>query len=270
MLLAVWLIGSSTSCNGQSETKVLISTNMGQIKVMLYNETPLHRDNFVKLVKEGFYDSTLFHRVIKDFMIQAGDPDSRGAQPGKMLGGGGPGYNVAAEFVPHLFHRKGALSAARMGDQVNPKKESSGSQFYIVQGKPATEAELDQIEAQLNHKRNSAGIRQCLEEPEQAALRAEVMLFQQNRNGHALDSIANMILDSLRAKGTLAPTFRFSEQQRKVYTTEGGTPFLDSEYTVFGQVLEGLEVLDIIAAVPTAAGDRPQSDVVILKMEIVK
>lgn len=194
-----------SSC-GNKDRIVLISTNFGDMKVKLYKETPLHRDNFVKLAKEGFYDGTIFHRVIKNFMIQGGDPNSKDAKPGARLGTGGPGYTVDAEFVfPEFFHKKGALSAARQGDGVNPKKASSGSQFYIVQGKPVSEKELKQLEGKLK--------------------------------------------------------VVFTDEQKKVYSEVGGTPFLDNNYTVFGEVIEGLEVIDKIAAVSTQRGDRPVEDV---------
>jgi len=184
---------------------VMISTDLGDITIELFNETPLHRDNFLKLASEGFYNETIFHRVIKDFMIQGGDPDSRNAEPGVPLGMGGPGYTIPAEFVPGLYHEKGVLSAARMGDQVNPQKESSGSQFYIVQGKVYTTEELDMIE---------------------------------QRTGKLL-----------------------SNEQRNAYTTVGGTPHLDNDYTVFGRVISGIDVVDSIAAVEKDRRDRPVVDI---------
>jgi len=203
-LFLLSIITMAGSCQDNSRM-VLIHTDYGDMKVKLYDETPKHRDNFLKLAQEGYYDNTLFHRVIKDFMVQGGDPDSKNAQPGQMLGSGGPGYTIPAEFVPSFFHKKGALAAARQGDQVNPTKSSSGSQFYLVQGKPATDQELDMIQQRLNVK--------------------------------------------------------FTPEQREVYKTKGGTPFLDQNYTVFGEVVEGLDVLDKIANVPTQPGDRPVGDV---------
>lgn len=192
---------------------VKITTEFGDITLRLYNETPEHRDNFVKLVSEGFYDGTLFHRVINAFMIQGGDPNSKNAQPGQPLGTGGPDYTIQAEIVPGLFHKKGALAAARMGDQANPERRSSGSQFYIVHGRVWTPEELDRMEQQ---------------------------------RGQA-----------------------FSPEQRQAYTTIGGTPHLDAGYTVFGEVVEGLDVVDKIAAVQTAPGDRPVKDVA-MKIELLK
>jgi cyclophilin family peptidyl-prolyl cis-trans isomerase len=182
--------------DAQKQTKILIHTDYGDIKLALYNDTPKHRDNFVKLAKEGFYNGSIFHRVIKEFMIQGG-----GAPAGKT----DVKYTIPAEFNPGHFHKKGALAAARMPDQINPKKESSGSQFYIVQGKKYTEVTLNNLETQTGKK--------------------------------------------------------FTPAQRTAYTTVGGTPFLDGDYTVFGEVLEGLEVVDKIAAVKTAPGDKPVQDV---------
>ena len=182
--------------DAQKMTKVLIHTDLGDIKVALYNDTPKHRDNFIKLAKQGFYTGSVFHRVIKGFMIQGGGPPAGVPEMSDR---------VPAEFVPAHIHKKGALCAARQGDQVNPKKESSGSQFYIVQGSPVTAQQLDQ--------------------------------YDQKR------------------------TVKYTPEQRKAYTTIGGTPFLDGDYTVFGEVIEGLDVVDKIAAVQTAAGDRPVKEI---------
>ena len=186
---------------------VQLSTEFGDIEIGLYDNTPLHRDNFLKLADEGFYNDLLFHRIIKTFMIQGGDPVSRGASSSTNLGSGGPGYTVPAEFNPSLIHKKGALAAARNN---NPKKESSGSQFYLVQGKILTDAQLDGMEKSV--ARTMAG-------------------------------------------------FSYSKEQREIYKTIGGTPALDMNYTVYGEVTEGLDVIDKIAAVKTVKGDRPVDDV---------
>jgi cyclophilin family peptidyl-prolyl cis-trans isomerase len=194
-------------------------TNFGNITLRLYDSTPLHRDNFIRLVKSGFYDSTLFHRVINNFMIQGGDPDSKRATPGQPLGNGGPKYTVAAEFRTSIFHRKGVLAAARESDDINPQKASSSSQFYIVQGKKFTDGALDTLER-------------------------------------------------VRLKGRKIPA-----DQREVYKTIGGTPHLDQNYTVFGEVITGLDVVDKIAATPTSKDedrDRPLEDVRILKARLIK
>jgi cyclophilin family peptidyl-prolyl cis-trans isomerase len=189
----------------QSEQKVLLSTEYGNIVLKLYNETPQHRDNFIKLVKDTFYHDLLFHRVIHNFMIQGGDPGSKNAAPGAMLGGGDIGYTIPAEFNPALIHKKGALAAARQGDQVNPQKRSSACQFYIVQGTVQDSARLQML--------------------------------------------------------TMSNGVSYTPEQIKTYTTIGGTPFLDMAYTVFGEVVSGLEVVDIIGAVQTLPGDRPAKDV---------
>ena len=196
-----------------SNCHVLIETSMGDMEVLLYDSTPKHRDNFIKLAEEGFYDSLLFHRVIQGFMIQGGDPESKNAPANKHLGAGGPGYQVDAEFNAENVHLKGALAAARMGDAANPQKKSSGSQFYIVQGTSITPDMLERMEGQ---------------------------------------------------KG-----IRYTPEQRKIYQGEGGTPFLDMEYTVFGRVVKGLEVIDKIAAVRTVPGDRPLEDVW-MKVKVIK
>lgn len=212
--IAAYPSGSASGSGKNRDIMVYLETTQGRMVLKLYHSTPLHRDNFVKLVREGYYDGLLFHRVIKDFMIQGGDPESRNAKPGTQLGNGGPGYTVPAELNDSLFHRKGALAAARLGDQINPKKESSGSQFYIVQGRKWKEADLTNMEA---------------------------------RSGHT-----------------------YSAEQRKVYMEEGGTPHLDGGYTVFGQLTEGFEVLDKIAATATGGADRPVQDVRILKAGVLK
>lgn len=238
-------------------TKLKISTTLGDIIVRLYDETPVHRDNFLKLASEGYFDGTLFHRVIKDFMIQGGDPDSKGAPAGKSLGSGGPDYTLPAEIKPgELFHKRGALSAARLGDEVNPKKESSGSQFYIVWGKVYKAAELKQLEHQLKMQQEQNIFNALAMEH-----RDEIMNLRRNRDRDGLmvlqDKLANMAMEKSKAMG--AP--KFTAQQVEAYTTLGGTPFLDGEYTVFGEVLEGLEVVEAIQKVETQAGDRPKVDV---------
>lgn len=210
-IFSVTILTLTTEIPAQSgsnvpEQLIKIETGMGTMVAKLYNETPVHRDNMVKLIKDGYYNGQLFHRVIKDFMIQGGDPHSVGAEKGQRLGTGGPGYTLEAEFMEHLVHKKGALSAARQGDQVNPEKRSSGSQFYVVQGRVFTPEELN--------------------------------------------------LMAKRGMSTL------SSDVAALYTTVGGTPHLDGAYTVFGEVIEGIEVLDRIAALQTDSYDRPLEDVV--------
>ncbi|HKB44703.1 MAG TPA: peptidylprolyl isomerase [Chitinophagaceae bacterium] len=210
---------NSTLRKKDRKRDVLLQTTYGDIVVRLSDSTPLHRDNFLKLVKTGYYDSMLFHRVIQNFMIQTGDPESKRAIAGQALGNGGPDYTIPAEFRKTLFHKKGMIAAARTGDNVNPTKASSGSQFYIVQGKIFTDAGLDSVE-------------------------------------------------TFRLGGRKIP-----QEQREVYKTIGGTPHLDQNYTVFGEVIKGLEVVDKIAAVQTSKGndrDRPLQDVILIKAKLVK
>jgi cyclophilin family peptidyl-prolyl cis-trans isomerase len=253
----------------QKETLVLIKTNMGNIKIKLYNSTPKHRDNFIKLVNKKYYDSLLFHRVMKDFMIQAGDPESKHAPKSKQLGSGGPNYTIPAEFHPELIHKKGALAAARSGDEVNPLKASSGSQFYIVVGKVYSDNSLSQIEAKLNENRKQNHVREYLNKPENKALKNEIGKYQKEHNIAKLDSIGDKVVKIIDEKYKNEPAIKFSEQQRNIYKTIGGTPFLDMNYTVFGEVVEGLDVVDKIAAVETLPGDRPANDVIILSARIV-
>ena len=258
------------ACNAQTKDdrgiKVEIKTTAGEITILLYNATPLHQQNFIKLVKENFYDGVLFHRVIKEFMIQTGDPDSKTAAKGQALGSGGPGYTIDAEFKPELFHKKGALSAARTGDQMNPEKKSSGSQFYIVQGKKYEDLELQQIEDQLKMGAYVPLIRNYL--ATDAETMAKVQAKQQAGDQTGLDSLINSIVIKLKAENPEIKEFSFSEKQKEVYKTIGGTPFLDANYTVFGEVLEGLEIIDKIAQVATDKSDRPLEDVKIISMKV--
>ena len=261
--------GSSQNAKAQSsekETKVLIKTTVGDITIKLYNETPMHRDNFIKLVEEHFYDSILFHRVIRDFMVQAGDPDSKTAEKYAQLGSGGPGYNLPAEFVyPKYFHKRGALSAARQADQVNPKRESSGSQFYIVTGKKYSKYDLQDLEKQLDDQQGQ-GIfdRLC------AQHRDTIMKLQMDNDREGIlklqDELVAKTDEILKAQGP----FKFTKEQVDTYMSQGGTPFLDNNYTVFGEVVDGMKVVDKIEAAGTDINDRPRKDIKIITMEIVK
>lgn len=207
------------SCTTQGNTKIVMETTAGTMEFVLYNETPKHRDNFIKLIGEQYFDSLLFHRVIKDFMIQGGDPDSKYAEPGVRLGEGGPDYRIDAEFrMPQLMHKRGALAAAREGDGVNPEKRSSASQFYIVWGKEYTPEQIDALSQRM----------------------------QEVGMGEITDA------------------------QKNLYTTVGGTPFLDGQYTVFGEITKGLEVVDKIQNVATDQFDRPLEDVRILSIRIIE
>lgn len=249
------------SCNAQNYKGpvVLIKTEFGDIKVLLYNETPKHRDNFLKLAKAGFYDGTLFHRVIKGFMVQGGDPDTKNAQPGQKLGNGGPGYTIDPEFNTNLIHKRGALAAARLGDKINPEKKSSGSQFYIVQGEVIPASQIPAYIEGENQQLPQKYMNQIA-----SANKDSFMLYQSANNKPAFDKLVEKIKQEAIAKAKENP-FKFSDLQYQTYTTAGGAPSLDGEYTVFGEVIEGLDVVDKIAAQETAANDRPVMDI---KMEV--
>lgn len=237
--------------------KLKINTTEGEIIVRLYDDTPQHRDNFIKLAKEGYFDGTLFHRVIKDFMIQGGDPDSKGAPAGKRLGTGGPGYTIPAEFVyPQRFHKRGALSAARQGDEVNPMRESSGSQFYIVWGKIYNDNELNQMERQMAMQQEQNVFNSLVQQH-----KAEIMEMRRNRDRAALQELQDKLIAETKAKCKEMAAPAFTAEQREVYSTIGGTPFLDNQYTVFGEVEEGLDVVERIQNVKTDSADRPAKDV---------
>ncbi|MGD9993406.1 MAG: peptidylprolyl isomerase [Salinivirgaceae bacterium] len=253
----------------ESRRMVLIQTSFGDMKVELYNETPLHRDNFIKLVEQGFYDSLLFHRVINAFMIQGGDPDSKNAPANLQLGNGGPGYQLDAEFRPELFHKKGALAAAREPDQVNPQKQSSGSQFYIVQGKIFTPEMLKQMEEKVNFPKRKQLVFDYIEKPENAALKQRIDSLGRAQNMVAMNQEFNNVAIMLEPEYQKLDLFQYTAAQIEVYGKLGGTPHLDQNYTVFGQVVEGLHVIDSIAQVKTNPQNRPLEDV-IMKMKVIK
>lgn len=249
----------------QKQTYVEIETTYGNIEIQLYDETPEHRDNFLKLAEEGFYDGTLFHRVIAEFMIQGGDPNSKGASPEARLGDGGPGYQLNAEIVyPKYFHKRGALSAARQGDQVNPEKKSSGSQFYIVQGKIFTNEELDQLEGMRGERQ-----RQQIMMKYATPYRNELVGFQQANDRAGFEALMQQIEQEAAPELEAVEAFVIPEEHRQVYTTLGGVPHLDNDYTVFGEVVKGMDVIDSIAALEVNNMDRPLEDVVV-NMKVVK
>lgn len=245
---------------------VNIHTTMGDIRVRLFGDTPKHQANFVKLVNEGFYDGVLFHRVINDFMIQTGDPDSKNAPKGAMLGSGDPDYQLDAEFVyPRHFHKRGALAAARQGDQVNPEKKSSGSQFYIVTGKTYNDAQLDQMDRQRAMMQQKAIFDRLVAEQ-----RDTIMAMRRARDQAGLQALQEKLIERTEAEAaTLAPD-TLTPRQREAYRTEGGTPHLDGAYTVFGEVISGMDVVDRIQKAETDANDRPVDDIRITSMEIVE
>ncbi len=244
---------------GEKRPVVLIKTQFGNMKVELYNETPKHRDNFLKLVKEGYYNGVLFHRVIKEFMVQGGDPSSRNAKPNEQLGNGGPDYTIDCEINTKFLHKKGALAAARQGDNINPERKSSGSQFYLVQGVVFPANDLPALEAKGNEKQAQSNMRQLVRENNDS-----LVFYQSSGNQVAFATLMERLQNQAIAKTAQTP-FKLTEEQKQVYTTVGGTPHLDGNYTVFGEVIEGLHVIDDIAAQPCDINNRPIVDI---KMEI--
>lgn len=247
----------------EKRTLVKLETTMGNITVALYNETPKHRDNFIKLVKEGVYDSTLFHRVIKQFMIQAGDPDSKNASDTAMLGSGDVGYTIPAEFNPKFFHKKGVLAAARQGNDVNPEKASSGCQFYIVTGRKFTEPQLLGMENKINEQREEALFDSLARQHMK-----EIYKMRKAGDNAGLLELQDTLEAQARELADKEEKFRFTPEQIKAYSTIGGAPHLDGSYTVFGEVTEGMEVVDNIEIAKTNRADRPIENIRILKASI--
>ena len=260
--------GASQKAKAQSaekETEVLIKTTAGDIKIKLYNGTPQHRDNFIKLVQEHYYDSVLFHRVIKDFMVQAGDPDSKNADKYAQLGAGGPDYTIPAEFVyPQYFHKRGALSAARQADQVNPERKSSGSQFYIVTGKKYRKYDLQEMEKQFAEQQGDKIFENlCIQN------RDTIIKLRSAGDNEGLRKLQVELNAATRKKIEEDGPFKFTEEQVNAYMNEGGTPFLDNNYTVFGEVIDGMKVVEKIESAGTDMNDRPRKDIRIISMEII-
>lgn len=245
-------------------TRIRISTNYGDMTVRLYDETPLHRDNFIRLVKEGFYEGTLFHRVIKGFMIQGGDPDSKNAPKGKTLGAGDVGYTVPAEFVPGLFHKRGALCAARQGDQVNPERRSSGCQFYIVWGEKYSGGKVDQLERQSQMQALRDVFSSLASEH-----RDEILEMRRKRDREGLMDLQQRLEAEANAIVVEKGLGHMPEERKKAYMEQGGTPFLDGQYTVFGELESGLDIVEKIQNVETDASDRPVEDVMIMSATIL-
>lgn len=246
-------------------TRLKIKTSEGDIIIRLYDETPKHRDNFLKLAKEGYYNGTLFHRVIKDFMIQGGDPNSKNAPKRKVLGTSGPDYTIPAEFIyPQLFHKRGALSAARTGDEVNPERASSGSQFYIVWGKIYKSAALKQLERQMGIQQEQDVFNQLAKQHHD-----EIMNLRRNRDHVGLQTLQDKLIEETKEKCKSQGKPTFTLEQNEAYTTLGGTPFLDNQYTVFGEVEEGLDIVERIQNCQTDCNDRPSEDVRIETIEVL-
>lgn len=265
-LAILFILITFISCNKNEESSnelttdeiAIIDTDFGEMYVVLYDETPLHKANFLKLANEGFYDSTTFHRVMQEFMIQGGDPNSKDDMPFND-GQGGPGYTIDAEFNSKFIHKKGALAAARLGDQQNPERKSSGSQFYIVQGLSVENAQLDEILENINGNKRQIMIRDYVQSPENIGLLQQLQQYQAAGNVDSLQAIIARI-EPLATQDFIP--FNYTEEQRATYTTIGGYPYLDANYTVFGEVIKGLAVVDSIAAQQTGAANRPTEDII--------
>lgn len=259
------LLSGCGSLSSDKEQLVLIKTDYGDIKIRLYEETPLHRENFIKLANEGFYDGLLMHRVIENFMIQGGDPNSRNATTGAALGDGTPGYTIPSEIVfPKYYHKRGVIAAARLGDRFNPERASSGSQFYIVQGTVLDSSRLQSIALKRNDR-----IRNEIFDEVVLKYRDSLDFLQYSGLIAELKQLQDTIMSEVDKKFFAHDIFTFSPEQIKTYTTIGGTPFLDNEYTVFGEVMEGMEVVDSIASVQTDERNRPLKDIKI-KVKVLK
>jgi peptidyl-prolyl cis-trans isomerase B (cyclophilin B) len=261
ILLALFFaLNVLTGCAQQNASKndylVTIKTEFGDMVAILYDETPKHKANFIKLAKEHYYDSLMFHRIIEGFMIQGGDPESRKAAAGQRLGNGGPGYTVDAEITPKYFHEKGSLSAARLGDAMNPTKASSGSQFYIVHGRPVSELEI-----KVDQQKFSTGMQQFFQNPENRPYYDTLGKFYQTGDQKGYEAYIMRLKPVMEAQLGISTDKPVSPELLKAYTTIGGTPALDGQYTVFGKVIKGLEVIDKIAAQPKDGSDRPLKDV---------
>ena len=251
----------------ETEHIVVISTNLGDMKCKLYNDTPKHRDKFLQEAKKGYYNGTLFYRVIHNFLIQGGAADSRNAPPGKRIGYGNPAFTVDDEIRPNHFHKKGALCAPRQPDDVNPFKQSDISQFYIVEGRVFRPGELDTMEMAVNVPIKEEIIRQVLT-PE---IKAKLKKLKEEKKVEEFRAIADPIKQQIETEYRLNPhVLKFSKAQRAAYTTVGGYPELDGKYTVFGEVIDGFDVIDKIAALKTDKNDRPLTDVKILSIKVIK
>ncbi len=256
---------NATTQNELSDVRVLMHTTEGDVTLLLYGDTPAHTRNFVRLASEGFYDGLLFHRVINEFMVQGGDPDSRNAEAAKMLGGGDLDYKIDAEFVyPRHFHKRGALAAAREGDMVNPAKQSSASQFYIVTGKTFTPEQIDQLNARRLMEQKKAIFNSLAAEQ-----RDTIMAMRRSRDQAGLQALQDELVKITEQRAAEAPD-TLTAEQRQAYTTVGGAPHLDGSYTVYGEVIDGMDTIDRIQKVETDANDRPVADVRIISMEILQ
>jgi cyclophilin family peptidyl-prolyl cis-trans isomerase len=266
LILLVVLSFSESCAKRNNETLVRLETSYGNITVKLYPETAKHKENFLKLVNAGFYNGVLFHRVIANFMIQAGDPDSKTAKSDAFLGSGDVGYTIPAEFIyPKYYHKHGALAAAREGDQINPQKASSGCQFYIVQGKTFRDEQLDSIEHVKEQKLKLELFQKIVDKKQD-----EVKKYRMEKSQPKLDVLRDSILTVVHLEMKNHPTYKFTAQQRADYKTIGGTPHLDGNYTVFGEVVEGLDIVERISKAKTGMHDRPVENIKVIKAEVLK
>jgi cyclophilin family peptidyl-prolyl cis-trans isomerase len=261
LLIVLISLFSCSTPGGNQNTIVSIKTSLGDIKIKLYDATPLHRDNFVRLVNSGFYDGISFHRIIRSFMIQAGDPETKTGSTQK-LPDSLKTYTIPAEINNMYFHKKGALAAARQGDDVNPRMRSSGTQFYIVQGVKLTDADLDQSEQRINSNMKQSRFNQFMKETSDS-----LKLSGKSATDAEIQESASVKMFQYLSS---YKEYKISDEQRTIYKTIGGTPRLDGSYTVFGEVTEGLDIVDKIADVPTDSNDKPVTDVKIIKIKIVK
>lgn len=249
--------------NSASGTVVDLKTTMGDIKIRLYDDTPLHRDNFIKLVNEGFYDGVLFHRVINDFMVQTGDPKSRDAAPGDMLGAGDPGYTVDAEIIyPGHYHKYGALAAARTGDDFNPERKSSGSQFYIVTGQKFTPSQMDMMKNRMMQNALQSYFKKL-----QIQHRDEIQKLYQANDTAGLEALRQKLI---RETESNVKPVTIPENVVADYINVGGAPHLDGQYTVFGEVVSGMDVVEKIQNAETGPADRPKNDIRIISAKVEK
>jgi peptidyl-prolyl cis-trans isomerase B (cyclophilin B) len=259
LLFSSFIILTQCSSESGSDYLVTIKTDQGEMVAILYDETPKHKANFIKLAKEHYFDSLLFHRVMQGFMIQGGDPDSKRALPGQPLGTGGPGFTVEAEFNPKFFHEKGAFSAARQPDEVNPAKASSGSQFYIVQGRVTSPAEVDAL--RIDQAKLNTAFQQMMQNPASQPLIDSLNQIYMSGDMQGYQNKIYSLVPRLEKQTGIKIYKEVSEEKLKAYTTVGGAPHLDGDYTVFGKVISGLDVIDKIANVQVDSRNRPVEDV---------
>lgn len=264
-IVVCMLLLSIPSCKKNEEPIVEFETTAGTIQVKLFKETPLHRDNFVKLVEDGYYDGMIFHRAIKNFLIQTGDPNSKEANHNRLLGSGGPDYTIKAEIHPQLFHKRGMLSAARLPDTENPDKKSNGSQFCIIQGQVYTSADLDTLELDAYNRQLNLVWQRIV-----AKNRNKISAISLSGDSLLLQAFQDSLVNQAEKDMKNEQVFLFTPEQRKAYTTVGGAPFMDNEYTIFGEVIEGLDVVEKISLLPVDMNTRPLKDVRIISAKILK